>query len=920
MTATLTGVRALCVLAMYAAAMLVLVMQPDASTAQGTTAATNVQKYIVSLKPGFREDHLHAEFSKHILASASASASGSRRSLRSASGQQPAEVHRVHHVMELDGHLNSPSERRALAVVDVHVDYLPVMESMPGVESIEADSPIWLAAVDQDTRITGGEPIWGLDRINQAHGIDSRYTTRYTGANVDIYVVDTGVRGTHKDFGNRVMPGRDVITAPGIFNANSDCNGHGTHVASTAAGAQYGVAKEAIIVPVKVVDCTGRGSVSGLIAGLDYVRSTARTRPSRKAVINMSLSAGNSPSLNSASRACYNEGIVVVAAAGNSATDACNYSPSSESTAITVGGTFKDDSRLEVSNVGRCVDVYAPGDRITAAGHASDDAVALKRGTSMASPHVAGLAALYWDKFPSFNNQRIFSTIVSNTVRPNIVSDIDCSGSLNPNKIVQTPDAGHGAAPWQYVADGNYLRSDFKDWPEFLQGKEAGTDVCFTFEARVGSGPLNTGLQVAFASDPVNAGLQEYLGSPTSCKNSQLYFVSVAISSSSANTWLKGSLVQSSTRSGDPLGRSSRGFFARAFRDNAGATVYQVGQGANVDEGNLLAEYRDTSTASVSRFVHHMAFASQSGSDVVFSNIRPCDGSSGPSPTPPPVESGDGGQPTSAPRTPKPTPTPAKAPVPSPTPPPRPSQSGAGYLADGSSLNGEFVAWWTTSESQGTGNLCFEFNAKGPRDFLIALAEDSNVMGYQDGDAQAYVIHVARKLKQGRSVSFLRRRGTLVTQSPPSEFPIKSKVFRNFRAQTSDAGLVLLDYRVNARAPWRAIISFYDQEPLAVRVRPRYISFSTLAGLEMNIADLVPCGGGGDAVPASALEYQAPEGYVPGSSPFRVPGSLEQQQQQQSSLGGNDDGSGEVWIDTSAAVNIDREESIGAEYEQRRRR
>jgi subtilisin family serine protease len=205
---------------------------------------------------------------------------------------------------------------------------------------------------------------------------------------VHAYVIDTGVRTTHTDFGGRASSGYDFVDND---SDASDCNGHGTHVAGTIGGTSYGVAKGVSLVAVRVLDCGGSGTYAGVIAGVDWVTANA-VRP---AVANMSLGGGKSTALNDAVRSSINAGVVYALAAGNSNADACNSSPSSTVEALTVGATDNTDTRASWSNWGSCVDLFAPGVNITSAWGTGDNATNTISATSMATPHVAGAAARY---------------------------------------------------------------------------------------------------------------------------------------------------------------------------------------------------------------------------------------------------------------------------------------------------------------------------------------------------------------------------------------------------------------------------------------------------------------------------------------------------------------------------------------------
>ena len=266
-------------------------------------------------------------------------------------------------------------------------------------------------SVEQDARISADDvqsnPTWGLDRIDQpALPLSKTYTYR-SAAGVTAYVLDTGIRTTSKEFGGRARAGFDAITKGGKAE---DCQGHGTHVAGTIGGATYGVAKDVKLVAVRVLGCDGSGSYSAIIAGVDWVTKNA-VKP---AVANMSLGGTTSKTLDEAVKKSIASGVTYALAAGNDKKDACRQSPARQPDAITVAATDNTDTRASFSNFGTCVDIFAPGVKIVAASSTSDTGTKTMSGTSMASPHVAGAAALVLGAHPAFTPKQVRDALVAN--------------------------------------------------------------------------------------------------------------------------------------------------------------------------------------------------------------------------------------------------------------------------------------------------------------------------------------------------------------------------------------------------------------------------------------------------------------------------------------------------------------------------
>lgn len=246
---------------------------------------------------------------------------------------------------------------------------------------------------------------WGLDRIDQRETqLDGLYSFQATGAGVTAYIMDTGIRYDHLDFGGRARLGYDIYGEDG-----SDCYGHGTHVAGTVGGATYGVAKDVELVSVRVLDCNGFGGVGGVLSGLDWIAAN-HTRP---AVVNLSLLTGGLDMVDDAAQRLIDAGVTVVVAAGNYAKDACDYSPGRVKDAITVGATRSDDFRASFSNTGRCIDLFAPGENITSTYSLTPDATRSMSGTSMSAPHATGVAALYLESSPLASPGEVAAALVA---------------------------------------------------------------------------------------------------------------------------------------------------------------------------------------------------------------------------------------------------------------------------------------------------------------------------------------------------------------------------------------------------------------------------------------------------------------------------------------------------------------------------
>jgi subtilisin family serine protease len=330
----------------------------------------------------------------------------------------------------------------------INQEYLTAFKKRDDVEIIE---PNYIA----HTTVSENASSWGLDYIDGRR--DGFYTYDQKGNGVHVYVLDTGIRGDHREFTGRIGQG---WTAVDNQDPKNDCSekGHGTHVSATIGGKLYGVAKGVILHPVAVLGCNGSGSFSNIISGINWVKNHVTQNSIKKAVVNMSIGGNRSSILNDAVSDLVKSGITVVVSAGNSSSDACNQSPASAPEVLTVGATTQSNSMASFSNGGSCVDILAPGQSIKAASNASVNGIRTLSGTSMAAPHVAGVAAIILSQNNNYGPKDVEAVLRNSAVKGKISNVSDGTPNLfllsKVGKESQNPESSDLEVIATYPRDG----------------------------------------------------------------------------------------------------------------------------------------------------------------------------------------------------------------------------------------------------------------------------------------------------------------------------------------------------------------------------------------------------------------------------------------------------------------------------------
>ena len=765
-----------------------------------------------------------------------------------------------------------PVKRMALvSIVELTPEQAETLIKAKGVQDISLND---IVSVDQANFKSSlipelnGWTLWGIDRVDQSDSWDNDFSSRYTGIGVDIYVIDTGVTASHPDFNGRVQAGKDFVGDP-AGSARVDCHSHGTHVASVAAGRLYGISSEARIIPVRALGCTGSGSVGTVMEAIQWVR-LQKAKTGRKSIINMSVSTQVNSQLNNAVDTAMNEGVFVVAAAGNNNANACNFSPASAELGFTVGASNEYDGKLTMSNYGSCVNVYAPGSGIYAASN-TGSGVKGKSGTSMAAPHVAGIAALYWQKFPHLDVADLRTKMLSKTVQLDPSADYKCSAKITPNVFIQSPDAEDRSVAdlkvqGGFISYGLLENGDFKRWLPALT-VNPGDEMCVTFEARAKTtrmtgSPENAPLNIAFSSLSVPNGFQEYLRTMQSCKKAVHWYTLRA--TSTQNIVVRNTqLLKRVLRGGGALVRSSkRRLYARA-KYGPNGLLLEIGEGDQPDRDNkVLLSHTDASFVAGHKMTR-MGFSALKEHDIEFTDIRSCYSSGGagsnptkkptPKPTPKPTKKPTP-QPTTAKPTKRPTRFPTKRPTKQSTPYPTPTKTNPTkkptFKPTFSNSNQNdmmyfhsrflhpskvFRDWREAWSMQAEANKCLEFQVRASYDLFVAFKETKGQFTLDQPGQKAYVFKVNTKSGRRKANYAIMRDDVMIAQRKATQRILNKRRWKKVRFVMQANQLQLATYQ---KRKWKNVLSTFDTQ---VPFSSKYFSFAGSAKSDVSIRNIRRC-------------------------------------------------------------------------------
>ena len=480
--------------------------------------------------------------------------------------------------------------------------------ALPGVLYVSENVPISIAEVTQ---------MWHLDRVDQSFGMDGYYLpVSQNGSGVDLYVMDTGIYAQHESFNGRVQTGINTMV-PGE-PGNIDCNGHGTQVASIAAGLGFGIARGAEIIPVSIMGCDGQGTLMALANGVSWVleRMAYSGRP---AIVNLSIQSAASESCDQLMRNLYEAGALVVVAGGNLGTTACNYSPAREPVVVSVGATSADDSRLYASNMGPCIDLYAPGDGITGAGITGPASSTVRYGTSMASPLVAGVAATLWQKYPNYTNTEIKNALygMTETFPLSFSMDLDCAGELPGVKFLQTmaasgrPDTLNASA---VLVTGALLVDDFLHWSPELYAIPLNGEICAMFTVQT----TGENMKLIISTDVLPIGLVNFQNTYPDCKdlNARWYVIEIAADVVSVNDF-QNTLVGTASRGTSTL----NGHYYLIITPGVGI---EFGTGDGMSVRNPEIQVTDANDFQTFDAFKYLSFTTASANNLLITNVQPC--------------------------------------------------------------------------------------------------------------------------------------------------------------------------------------------------------------------------------------------------------------------------------------------------------